>query len=303
MSSADSCYICNSNRTVLVEKHGLFDVRKCLACALLWVPRGQVTEKDLSKFYDKNYFEKDTSRMGYDNYLASEDCHRRNARAMINKVRGYLTGDAPKVIDIGCAFGFLLDELRKNTHADVCGVELSEYANAYAKNTLGLNVVNRPLDSAYFEKESFHMAFITGTIEHLPDPRVVIDDVRTLLKPNGVLVITTIDTGGLFPFFMIKPPEHLYYFDHDNIAALLRERGYSVDSVSTLFSCFQIHDVLCRLGDFTTWKLFGYLSDMCRRFLPNAVIKIPTNEMLVVARKMNNSSAGCTHHDTVVHNT
>jgi hypothetical protein len=87
---------------------------------------------------------------------------------------------------------------------------------------------------------------------------------------------------GIFRF---KPPEHLYYFSRDNLSLLLKSKGFTVELLIgyTAYHVFgEALGLLCK-------ALFGRWFDTDRvvgRFpFRHALIKVPNNEMLVVARK------------------
>jgi 2-polyprenyl-3-methyl-5-hydroxy-6-metoxy-1,4-benzoquinol methylase len=277
-----ACYVCRSEDVRLHGNANGFDVYKCRRCKLLWVDCESYGTR-IRDFYSESYFTSE-SQMGYNNYAFFEDIHRENAREILKVLDKVKDISRLRVLDVGCACGFYLDEFKKRKGCSTYGVEVSDYA-AERASRLGLNVTGGEFNTSMFEADFFDAAFLIGTVEHLTDPRKVLKDISTVLKPGGLLMITTIDTKGLIPIYAIKPPEHLYYFSHDNLAMLLGKHGYEVLLRRTHFSRFCLHDLFHRLDKFWSLSFFSVLSRLFLKFFPGLRVRIPTNEMIVIAEK------------------
>ena len=105
------CLICNG--TQLNEKfaQGQWRYVVCAACGharLSPLPEPEV----LQLFYEEAYFI-DSETGGYANYLQDETLHRMNAKARLACL-ARAGGQGGKLLDVGCATGFFLDEDRKS---------------------------------------------------------------------------------------------------------------------------------------------------------------------------------------------
>jgi SAM-dependent methyltransferase len=280
------CYVCGAQDVSLRARKGAFEVYRCAACGLSWALHGgsdpAIGEAQLRAFYDGDYYKSD-SIVGYKDYLRNEAVHRLNARHILALTAAHAAVERVRVLDVGCAFGFMLDEARK-LGAEVYGAEFSDTARGYAERELALKVAPE-FPCADLAAGGFDIAFLIGTIEHLADPRRMLRDIHEVLKPDGVLVITTIDTRGWFPLYALKPPEHLFYFDHRNLGLLLQQTGYTLLRRRTYFTRYLLHDLLHRLGEFFRLPVLGAVSTRMERWAPTLAVKIPTNEMFLVARK------------------
>lgn len=127
------CSICDSNSGYFYRELNGFNLYSCKRCKLLWVEG--ISPYELVSFYDHTYFNSD-SKIGYNNYLADEKNHRRNAGEIINVISKIRDLDGLRVLDVGCAFGFLLDELNRLKRCEGYGIEISSHAFAYAKSLL-----------------------------------------------------------------------------------------------------------------------------------------------------------------------
>lgn len=281
MTNKNNCYICESKKIEPYKEVDSFLVYRCRDCKFLWVK--DIDRQKIVSFYNQSYFYND-SKIGYKNYLADEKNHRKNARGIINTVSRIKDLTGSRILDLGCAYGFLLDEAKKIKKCEAYGIEINNDAYEYAKNNLLLKVTNCELDSCNFEPDFFDAVFLIGTLEHLVFPKETLAIIHDILKPDGLLVITTIDTRGLFPLYSIKPPEHLYYFNHNNLLTLLDNLGYKGLLNKTYFVSYQAHDLCHRIGEFLSLPVFRFIPDKFKNLL-NFPVKIPTNEIIVIATK------------------
>lgn len=280
-----NCYICGGSSVSVKQVVGAYPVMACKDCGLLWVR--DITEQQVVDFYNGEYFNSKDSVIGYSDYLADEQLHRMTAASIIGKARKYIKETHPSALDVGCAYGFFMDEAKKQGQETI-GLELNQDAYLYAAQKLGLKVFNKDLLGSGFDDGAFDVVYVIGTIEHVMDPARCLREVNRILKKGGIVVITTMDTKGILPFYSLKPPEHLFYFSHDNLKKLLAKTGFHTEKVGLHFSYYRIKDVLYRLEQFANNKkipvlpvLFGRIG----RLMVDATMKIPTNEMLVIARK------------------
>ncbi|GEM_PF-1974464 len=276
------CYICRAPVAGPNAKSGDFSVNRCSACGLIWVEG--VSEEIIRAFYGQKYFNNAGSQMGYKDYITDEKNHRRNARSILYAAGKIKDLRNATVLDIGCAFGFLLDEAKKAGINGLYGVEVSSYAGGYAKDKLGLKNITTDIMLENFESDIFDAVFIVGTIEHLISPREVLNSIGRVLKEGGILVITTIDTKGMIPLYSIKPPEHIFYFNHNNLSLLLEEAGLEPLSRKAYHVSYYLHDLIYRLGEFLSMPFMKNISSIFNRCFTFPV-RIPTNEMIIIAKK------------------
>jgi SAM-dependent methyltransferase len=222
MKSSLSCRICLShNLTPLYEKNG-FTLDKCLHCGLVQV-RNTPSKSELSACYDQNFFDEAYGTLMQDPGRQRTEYKKFNYRwdEIEKKTKG-----AGKVLDIGCSFGFFLDAARRRGW-ECHGLEIAECAASYARSRFGLPVVNVPLEEADFAPESFDVVTLWNVIEHLPDPAAVVRDIYKILKPGGVVVLTTGDVESPLArlqgakWRMLMPPIHLSHFSPSTIKYLM----------------------------------------------------------------------------------
>ncbi|MEI7973973.1 MAG: bifunctional glycosyltransferase/class I SAM-dependent methyltransferase, partial [Bdellovibrio sp.] len=97
-----------------------------------------------------------------------------------------------RVLDLGCGSGETSGHLKKLKKFDwVCGVENSPEAAAIARVKLDQVLVgNIEAMDFPFQPESFDLILALDILEHLVDPWSVVQKLKDLLRPDGVLVVS-----------------------------------------------------------------------------------------------------------------
>lgn len=123
-----------------------------------------------------------------------------------------LTGK--KVLDVGCGGGILSHSMAMRG-AIVTGIDLGE-ANIKAAQ-LHAQQTNQAIDfdcisvEAFAEQYAGEFDVVTcmEMLEHVPDPQSIIDACFKLLKPNGVLVLSTINRNPKSYLFAVIGAEYI----------------------------------------------------------------------------------------------
>jgi 2-polyprenyl-3-methyl-5-hydroxy-6-metoxy-1,4-benzoquinol methylase len=134
-----------------------------------------------------------------DDYLAEEAGRRATANRLLDLIAEHRPSG--RLLDVGCGHGLLLDEARKRGYETV-GLELSREAARHAREGLGLDVREWPLEA--FEQGtngdspgSFDAIVLADVLEHLDDPVAALESCARLLRPAGVLCVVTPDPTSM----------------------------------------------------------------------------------------------------------
>jgi SAM-dependent methyltransferase len=152
------------------------------------------------------------------------------------ELRGRSAGP-PTVLDIGCATGALLEKLRDRGWT-ARGVEIGSPSAAYARETRGLDVSTLPLEENHFPGNTFDLVLASHLIEHLNDPAAFVREVRRVLVPGGVFLVTTPNIGG-FQARLFQGRwrsaifDHLYLVSIKTLSALLTRAGCILERTVT----------------------------------------------------------------------
>jgi len=134
------------------------------------------------------------------------------------------------LLDIGCGNGEFLSKVRALGWRAV-GLEFDPKACAVGSSR-GLQIVRGSVPNTPFESESFDAITLHHVIEHVHDPRAVLDELLRLLKPGGTIVLTTPNWQSCGAAFFgaawrgLEPPRHLVLFTPDALLRLVRDIGF-----------------------------------------------------------------------------
>lgn len=101
-----------------------------------------------------------------------------------------------RVLDVGCAFGNFL-RLAQDRGWTPCGVELSPYSSAVARQAGGFPVHTGQIGGCPYEPGSLDLVTFWDVIEHVVSPAADLRRARELLRTGGRLVLATDNAGGL----------------------------------------------------------------------------------------------------------
>jgi len=89
-------------------------------------------------------------------------------------------------------------------------------------------------DYAQRNSANFDVAILSHVLEHIPDPDLFVQNIRTVLKPGGSLIVAVPLFGSILtPLmgkkdFFVTPPTHLNYFSLAGLTGLLNRHGFQV---------------------------------------------------------------------------
>ena len=291
-----SCNLCGSEKARHYIKIDGFKVVKCKNCSLVYVnPRlkQQSLHKIYTKKYYKNYaFHGDKSTLyGYMEYLKEKEFivstfKRRLAQIQKLSKKG-------RLLDIGCAYGFFIELARKRGW-NVTGVEISKDTCQYAKNNLKLNVINKALEEAKFTNGAFDVVTMFDVVEHLPDPQKTVKEIKRILNPNGLIVVTTPNIGSLMAKILGKNweeikriREHIYFFSKDTLRKMLEANGFEILRTETAGRYFSVESAIKR-GKMYNRTLFALIEKFSNILnLNDKIIYVdPRYKITIYARKM-----------------
>jgi SAM-dependent methyltransferase len=122
----------------------------------------------------------------YGPWLSEEDARDRLWTKRLKKMRR--TARPGNLLDIGAGIGQLLHLARKE-YKEVAGTEVSSSAIQIAREKYGLQLLHGTLDTIPFPSGSFDNITAFHVLEHVPNPKLVIQTCFSLLRKTGVLVL------------------------------------------------------------------------------------------------------------------
>ena len=194
------CLLCNSNEFMPLfspaKKDWIYHVVMCKSCKLVY-RNPNIIPEHLHKLYDS---------VNYNNFLSGSYGKKRQ-----NKYKSVLASfkdrippkghgsDGPlKVLDFGCGNGLALEVMQERGY-ETWGIDLSPESVEVAKERLGHQRVwcGDPTDFDELKAEKFDFITMWSVLAHLPRPIETLSMLRSFLKPNGALLVFTVNANSL----------------------------------------------------------------------------------------------------------
>jgi SAM-dependent methyltransferase len=135
-----------------------------------------------------------------------------------------------RVVDVGCATGGLLAELKGCGFEHVRGLDPSPACAAVAKQLYGIDVEVGNIRDLKAPEGGFDTAVLIGVFEHLPELDDSINSLKKNLKPGGLLYLEVPDAGAYWQHFsapyQFLSIEHVNFFSPVSLRNLLARHGF-----------------------------------------------------------------------------
>lgn len=238
--------------------------------------------------YNAGYFQASltASLTGYAGYHQQERPLRKNFRRYLRMILPHLRARQTAMLDVGCAYGFLLDEARKMGFS-VEGLDLSGDAVRWMGAHLGIKGTVGYLSDA--PPGPFDLITVSEVIEHISDPVAFAADLYSRLSDGGIAVVVTgaCDTTCARVlgkrWWYLNPPDHRAIFSRVALRRLVSGTGLEIID-QRLFS---YHWVGLNNGLLKLARVLG--SERLGRFslkIPPLMLPIPhgTTQFLIARR-------------------
>lgn len=135
-----------------------------------------------------------------------------------------------RVLDIGCGTGFTLTQLPKG--AQGVGLDFSATAlELAARRATGASLVRGSAYELPFEDSSFDAVMALDVLEHLEDDALAAREMRRVLKPDGVAIVTVPAFRELWSAHDVAL-DHMRRYRLSEIVQVLRDAGFRIEHSS-----------------------------------------------------------------------
>jgi len=212
------------------QEHMATSVVKCRKCGFVYTnPFIIINPEEKNSFY--------TDPQDYISSVCQEDPLKVFILSL-NLIESFARRPKGRLLDIGSGKGEFLAAASKRGW-EVFGVEPSKEFVNFSHDKYGLNNINPDLKKANFPSDYFDVVTLNMVLEHINEPRGLINEVKGLLKREGVLFIEVPNTGS----FLLKLIGIYYKIKGKEWSALLsplhypyHSWGYDTHSLRTLLS-------------------------------------------------------------------
>jgi len=143
------------------------------------------------------------------------------------------------LVDVGSGYGIFLEEVMKlNRFSEVLGIEPATEMAAASRDR-GFRIVEKPIEMVEPEEVSATVATAFEVLEHVFSPLEFLKRMGLLLRPGGIVVLTTLTVSGFDIQVLwensksVHPPAHLNLLSVRGLESLVRRVGFDLIELST----------------------------------------------------------------------
>ena len=261
MIKSSHCIICGGDKSFQLFKTrdrmfdipGLFDVKKCQRCGLVF-QNPQPSQERLRRHYPYHqYYSYKMEIKGLSGLVSQFRSYlikHYYEPTILSRMFSFIVQGVPaipkkprkglaKILDVGCGTGKTLT-LLKELGWDVYGLEIDKDAVKIAGERGLVNVKHGGYEKiANFPNNYFDCIRLYHVIEHIPDPRNCLQFIYKKLKPGGEVILGTPNADSavsrLFGKFWynLDIPRHLFVFSPKTLSRMVKNEDFV--NLSTVF--------------------------------------------------------------------
>lgn len=232
------CPACGKEDSSFFYERSGFNFEKCDLCETVYVNPRPTMEMLIDhyrnslaeKYFNENIYAK--TEQGRVDYLI---------KPRIEKIYSFCRKyniSRDTILDVGAGYGTFCEIAKDDgKFSTVIAVEPDPSPVAICRNK-GIEVLEDFIENVH-ESEIADVVTSFENIEHVFNPSVFLDSIYSILKKNGLLVITTPNIKG-FDLLTLKDksdnttaPDHLNYFHPKSISLLLENHGFEILEITT----------------------------------------------------------------------
>ncbi len=275
--SISSCPVCGGQVATKRNVVRAGNVAICTSCGT-WYRVPKPSEQELRSIYDKSYY--DAWGIDQDENIAKLS-KRATFLPLFKRIKAKLPegGKVPVILDVGAATGLLLD-IAKEKNWDCYAIEINPYALKILRDKFGdAKVCDKDIAECIFPEHTFDIITMTDLIEHSFDITGTLKKAARLLKPAGMLCITTPAIDSFSRYLMGTQwlhfkEEHIQYFTRKALKKSLFAAGFNNIKIYCWSKTLTI-DYINRQLHAYPHRILTPLIKGLRWFLPTAIRTLP----------------------------
>jgi len=227
----------NDEKETILDPDGFITIKK--------KPSREEIEKHYSNLY-VNYKDKKIRKNYQEEYDAKEIQHINLLNDLclysITKIRNNWKENPGSFFEVGVGEGFLLERARSNGW-NIQGIDFNKFGiekfNPQLIDSVEFGDAFEMIEKYRKVGKRYDVCVIQNILEHVLEPKTLLFNLKDLLTENGIIVIKVpndfsrvqsraYDLGIVKEKFWIVPPEHLNYFNTENISIFLENLDFKV---------------------------------------------------------------------------
>lgn len=223
-------FFCHADDRLRVGNDPVYRILRCRTCGL-GVTEPQIDPREIHRWYPSDYYGEISRPV--EEYLAGTwqgTSSWRGEREKAKLVEEYCSGG--RILDVGCAEGKFLWAL-DGRRWQRWGLEFNADLVARVDGRIpGIHLLAGSLSDLEAESGGFHAVTLWHVFEHLADPIQTLQQVRRILSPGGLLVISSPRFDSLQArmfrrdwYAFSDVPRHYFHYSRDALLRLLEREG------------------------------------------------------------------------------
>jgi SAM-dependent methyltransferase len=257
-----------------------YQINRCMNCGLTY-SSPVMDELGVSKLYQDS---RET------NVSSGEEDNVRRTMVLYYRLAASHLRARERVLDVGCDIGFMLEAAKSDGFKELHGIEPVPAARTVAETVEGAIVTDKFFEQTDYPTDYFDLITLIHVLDHLYDPRVVLQRARKNLRPGGLVLAVVHNVRSLlgvllgerFPIFNLY---HHYFFNQDTLAELFRGQGYEVVKVMATRNCYSLGFFAQRLPGLPSSVRRAAFRSLQALRLADIPITIPVGNIGIVARR------------------
>ncbi|GAC1435563.1 MAG: hypothetical protein NVSMB68_07700 [Thermoanaerobaculia bacterium] len=202
-----------------------YDVAVCGRCGGSYadgIPEQAAFDRYYREMSEYEYAQREGAESEYDS---------RRLALIADLIAPHLASPDVRILDVGCASGRLLANLRDRGFAAVTGLDPSPACAAAAARLYAIDVRTMTLGEIAGTGEQFDAVIMVGVLEHLRELDNAFEHLRALLPPGGLLYVEVPDVTAFADWpnapYQDFSTEHINFFSPVSLSNLMRRHGFA----------------------------------------------------------------------------
>lgn len=223
------CPLCNGSKANLLfytkTTFQKFGIVQCNLCGLARTyPR--LSDKSVYARDSSNYYGKHANKFSLVLQMIRNKTMKLRAGYFLSMLSASVR--KPKILDVGCAEGRLLNAFLEYG-CECWGIEHPLYPTRRFLNSDKITYLQDDFQAIDFDKETFDMIILWHVLEHMDDPVLIMQRLYKWLTSKGVMIVAVPNLSSMEArafkqsWFHLDIPWHKYHFNEKSITYLMEE--------------------------------------------------------------------------------